>query len=452
MALRSWAAYSAAALLALGLASCSGTRGVRSAQTPAEPAATAAASHIAPSPTHRAQANSTDIQEVSAPGMPPVAVPSPGAIQQIGWESPAGPVSGAGVAPAAFTPAMPRQACPDSPSTAACPPYCAPGGAMPGMMPVVAGAGVLVPAPSPANYPDEYLCDGGDRQLPVHYDTINRIGLDTQDTVVEYVDHVGVFHVKPTNPVCVYAPRFGAMRTVSSPVAGIGIDQAIGTDQLEQGVGLRARTATGLHLQNERLDGILVRSRPSGLNTDTAPIGIRQRFALASNIELTGTYQDLQFFRTGEFVRTEEARLATGIQAALTWTRDQNPVILAKGELGQQVEGIFTAQALVGVEDRRKPGELRIVKLADRTTAKPGDVLAFTLRYDNLGDFPHHHVRIVDNLTPRLEYVEGSVVSDRPGDVVAEPNGEGSHVLTFHLDEPLPGHEGGIITFKARVR
>ena len=37
-------------------------------------------------------------------------------------------------------------------------------------------------------YPDEYLCDGGDRDEPVHYDSEGMLGLDTQDTVAEFHD------------------------------------------------------------------------------------------------------------------------------------------------------------------------------------------------------------------------------------------------------------------------
>jgi hypothetical protein len=33
-----------------------------------------------------------------------------------------------------------------------------------------------------------------------------------------------------------------------------------------------------------------------------------------------------------------------------------------------------------------------------------------------------------------------------------EPNGEGSSVLSFRLDQPLKGHSGGMITFEAVVR
>jgi uncharacterized repeat protein (TIGR01451 family) len=152
-------------------------------------------------------------------------------------------------------------------------------------------------------------------------------------------------------------------------------------------------------------------------------------------------------------VETETAALAYGISAAGVWTRAENPVILAVDHAAQEVKAAFRAQEMVGLEDQHLTrGKLRIVKLADRKTAQPGDVITFTIRYDNLGDRELHNIRILDNLTPRLEYIDQSATSERAGRLVVEENAAGSLVLIFELDEPLPGHTGGVATFQARVR
>ena len=70
----------------------------------------------------------------------------------------------------------------------------------------------------------------------------------------------------------------------------------------------------------------------------------------------------------------------------------------------------------------------------------------------NIGDLAVHDVVIVDNLTPRLEYVEDSATCNRDGRLVEEDNGEGSLILRWELDDPLAGRTGGVVTFKARVR
>ena len=143
-----------------------------------------------------------------------------------------------------------------------------------------------------------------------------------------------------------------------------------------------------------------------------------------------------------------------GIQAGLVWSREEYPVIAAKTD--SVMEGVYEAHVatIVGVDDKKsnEPGELRIVKLADKNTALPGDVIEFTLRYDNLGPNAVHHVRIVDNLTPRLLYIDDSATSDHDGRLVVQDNGEGSLVLVWELTEPLQPKAGGVVTFKAKVR
>jgi uncharacterized repeat protein (TIGR01451 family) len=159
------------------------------------------------------------------------------------------------------------------------------------------------------------------------------------------------------------------------------------------------------------------------------------------------------FFKNGRLVQTEKARIAQAIQSAIVWTRKQYPVIVAKSDPAHELQASFKPQEFIGAEDeRRTPGRLRIVKLADKTAAAPGDVITFTIRYDNLGDREVDQVRIIDNLTPRLEYVADSATSSRAGKLVVEDNAEGSLVLKFELSDPLPGHQGGVVTFKAQVR
>jgi len=105
---------------------------------------------------------------------------------------------------------------------------------------------------------------------------------------------------------------------------------------------------------------------------------------------------------------------------------------------------------LTVIDDQKsdQPGQLRLVKTADRELAEIGDVITFTIRYDNLGPREIDAVRIVDNLTPRLEYVADSST----GQMLVEDNGEGSQVLTWVLPEPLQPGAGGVITFQARVK
>lgn len=359
----------------------------------------------------------------------------------------AGAESSIRTAEATFTPAERRY--PDSliqPQSAICPTDCPPYAA-------VGGAGIngaYLGSATPR--PDEFLCDGGDANLPVTYDRTFRYGLEPEDTVGEWSDPAGGHHVTPSNKVCVYAPRFGEVRTINMPVGETKVDRLISANEVRHGAGLDTRTYLDTEVQKTRIDAARVRSRASGLETDNAVSGFEQATGIALNLKDTPPFVDSAFLHRGELTRGQEAFLAKQMQAAVVWTRTEYPVIAATDISAQEIRTEFRPSEIVGLEDMNKPGHLRVVKLADKAAAKQGEVITFTIRYDNLGDKPVHNVRIIDNLTPRLELVEGSGTSDRPGRLDLEPNGEGSLVLTFVIDEPLPGKTGGVVTFKTTVK
>lgn len=302
-------------------------------------------------------------------------------------------------------------------------------------------------------YPDEYLLDGGDRDLPVHYGANSVRGLNTEDTVAEFTDDTGEQHVLPTNRVAVYSPKFGSMRTLSTPHADTGIRQLAATSEAVTSAGIENQMNPLDHTQRDSLEGMVTRSRASGLDADAVPTAFGQSDQAQENVKIVNAIENLKFVQSGRFLETEAPALSYGIQAAATWTRDENPVILATDESAQGVMATFRPQEIVGLEEEYlTKGRLRIVKLADRKTAQAGDVITFTIRYDNLGDRELHEIRLLDNLTPRLAYIDQSATSDRAGRLVVEQDETGSTVLVFEVDEPLPGHTGGVVTFQTRVR
>jgi uncharacterized repeat protein (TIGR01451 family) len=308
--------------------------------------------------------------------------------------------------------------------------------------------------PSPYHYSDEYLCDGGDRLLPVHYDYDSRFGLDTEDTVGEFYDHHGRERVAASNRVCVYAPRFASVRTVSLPHEEGTSRELAGVIGANGGGEVRTQLAAQLGNRNVGTGGVRMRSRASGIESEQLPIDVSQRQRPQLHDKIQNTFQDLSFFRNGTLEQADLARLNLGMQAALFWSREQYPVI--QGKIESATTGIDTLSAgvLTVIDDERsdQPGQLRLVKTADLNAAEVGDVITFTIRYDNLGPREIDAVRIVDNLTPRLKYVDDSATSDRPGQLLLQDNGEGSVVLIWELAAPLPPKAGGVVTFQALVR
>lgn len=316
-------------------------------------------------------------------------------------------------------------------------------------------------------YPDEYLFDGGDRAHPVTYDRTFRRGLDTEDTVGECVDHNGKRRTIPSNSVAIYAPRFGEVRSITTPSGQTAIDKLAGASETRRDSGVRTKVGPQNYAKNEGLKGLQTRTRVSGTASKTAAMGTRQAVRLNEHKVLLKSRQNFAFVFRGEIDSASEAYLAKGIEAAIYWTKAENTIAIVKNEALQEIRSKSRGAEMVGLEDRHtEPGALHLVKLADKGMAQPGDVITFVIRFDNSGDLELHDVRIVDNLTPRLEFLEDSATCDLPGQVIMEDNDEGSLVLTFALDEPLPGRKavddvknkgktirtGGVITFQCRVR
>jgi uncharacterized repeat protein (TIGR01451 family) len=221
----------------------------------------------------------------------------------------------------------------------------------------------------------------------------------------------------------------------------------------QTGIGFVNHEGSFAHHQRDATERLLSRSRGSGLTNNDIPEALDRPIGIQGHVHTATPVEDFGFLRTGQVHQTDEPRLAASIQSAVTWTRDQNPVIIAQSDQAGELTSRFKEQELVGQENRANgKGKLRIVKMADRQMAQPGDIVTFTIRFDNIGDLAVHDVVIVDNLTPRLEYVEDSATSDRDGQLIEEDNGEGSLVLRWELDDPLAGRTGGVVTFKARVR
>lgn len=300
---------------------------------------------------------------------------------------------------------------------------------------------------------EEYLFDGGDRDHPVHYDGQNRLGLDTEDTIAEYSDHTGKQHVKASNRVAIYAPRFGSVRSISQPTTGVSVDKLASALESRRTSALDNQTGTVDQVQRNSMQGLRVRSRVSGVETESQQSGVEQRTSAAEATKLNNVYENLTFLRSGQFIEAERARISYGRDAAEIWSKNLSPVISGSTSAGQEVYATSQQQEFVVVEERPgQKGRLRIVKLADKKLAHPGDTITFTIRFDNTGQRDLHGIRIVDNLSPRLQYVEDSATSDRAGRLVVEDNQEGSLVLKFEVSEPLPGGEGGVVTFQTKVR
>ncbi len=303
-------------------------------------------------------------------------------------------------------------------------------------------------------YPDEYLFDGGDRSQTAGLHSERQSGIETEDTLAGWVDASGNRRTRASNRVAIYAPRFGSVRAVSGLVAETQVNKAAGVRDAAAVNSLRTGLSPQQNVSDVALQRLESKRRADGMvNLEPAAESVGTRRLMQTQKTDKGQ-QSRNTTASATFRLRQAAILAQHRSNAVAWTQHDFPVVTASTDSLTEVTAVFKNQQTVGLEDQNVEGTLHIVKLADRDTAVQGDVLRFTIRVENTGDVPLKDVQIVDNLTPRLEYVAGSVVFDdeHPGTLEESLNGEGSSMLTFRLNEPLAGHSAGIITFQVRVR
>lgn len=308
------------------------------------------------------------------------------------------------------------------------------------------------PFPGTEMAADEFVCDGGDKGEPVHYEGVNRAGLDVEDTIAEYRDETGKIRMKPSTQACVYAPRFGSVSSATLPEEGRQVDKLAGHQDQSVAGGLETKVVIDEKTQSDEPVGLAIRSRASGMNNKQVEDQLHQSLMAQNQVKLQNAYEDFRFLREGQFDLADSAVIELGVNAAVEWADGRRPIIVAKDEGGQVVQGRFTAQDYTGVEDKRTPGDLRLLKVADKASAHPGDIVTFTIRFDNVGGKDLSGVRVVDNLSPRLEYLEDSISSNLDGKIDVADNGFGGKLLTFEFDQPLKGQTGGYVSFQCRVR
>jgi hypothetical protein len=166
-------------------------------------------------------------------------------------------------------------------------------------------------------YPDEYLLDGGDRDHPVHYQGQYREGLETEDTITEYIDHIGKPHVKASNQVAIYAPRFASVRAVTTPSGETAIGRLAGMHEATRDSGVSNRLGPQRYTDSQRLGGVRVRSRASGVNTREGQFATKNVASLNAHEQLLNTYEELSYFLRGEILQSNEARLAAKTLSSL---------------------------------------------------------------------------------------------------------------------------------------
>ncbi|MGE3776540.1 MAG: hypothetical protein AB7F89_05095 [Pirellulaceae bacterium] len=309
--------------------------------------------------------------------------------------------------------------------------------------------------PLPTNYraPEEFVCNGGDLppEVVVRRDWTVR-GLQPGDTVVHYDTIDGRTKVVPTNEVCLYAPRFAAVRKVFAPVVNEQHDRPAGVEfplAISQSSDIGEPTTVVQPLQPGRQHIVTApqkfreRTRGIGVDNSLVPMTAQDQFL---------PFENLTLIRRGAYDTAEQPVLAERLASAIVWTHNQAPQVLIDSQPAVQLVGNLPLQSIYTYELPPGKSRLQVVKIASRGDAKPGDTVDFTIRFDNVGDQTIGNVTIVDRLHDRLEYVADSQSSTLPANFFTEQEDGSVRVLRWELTQPLDVREGGILRFRARVR
>ena len=308
--------------------------------------------------------------------------------------------------------------------------------------------GFAVPRVSDAQ---EYIFDGGDHDPKVRLrEDLTQVGLDAEDTVIQYETVDGKTNVESGCRVAIYAPRFGSVRKRQST--------------RERELAMRAQATLrpdGPGIFRDQLPPVNVSKPIKSSNSDNVRVveAFRDRrrpmpaelvLPMVTVSEAFKPFEDLSLIRNGDLKSTDLAKLAKSTAAARSWTNVDELNVLIDGKEAIDVTGAKKAADITIYE--YKGARIRLCKVASDQMANPGDVISFTIRFDNVGEQPLKSLVVTDSLAPRLEYVEKSQQASVAADFSISPNVVGSSVLRWELENGLKPGDGGLVRFSCKVR
>ena len=303
---------------------------------------------------------------------------------------------------------------------------------------------------------DEYLCDGGDRGIPITVGPDGRMGgIEPRDAAIRFDIGLGPRvqpRTLPTNVVCIYAPRFAEVRVTTGSNAAVEV-QRLNTDVRVQSPTMASVKAQSRRLvQNQSPELARNRSRASGYKG-------RAYIDEESNNRAAGGYENLVQVssnaqkQTAELARNrqkaglakEKVRLQ-GIKTA------ESPVATGITEGTSEAVRVWAPHQMNGVETPPNRPGLAVIKRVGATEAEPGDTVTYVIFYRNMGNTPIRDVAIVDSLLPRLEYVKGTSRGPQGTVFTTAVNLVGSTELRRELPGILAPGASGHVSFDVIVR
>jgi len=300
--------------------------------------------------------------------------------------------------------------------------------------------------------PEEYVFDGDDRGLKIQVDPdFNVYGLDPEDTFGHFDTLDGKRIVVPSNRVAIYAPRFGSVRKIDGVVNAQFNQPTVGFFEREQTIQATDTSFAATSKQFEMLARSNGGSRASGFIDQTRGVTVRDTLIPSGARNYQSLIVGQSVLRINNLDKAIGAQLQAGLQAAVAWEADLGLQVFAKGVQPVIVRDLKIAQGLMHIESENDP-TLQVVKTANVLAARAGDQVEFTIRFDNISSKPIGNVTLMDNLTRRLVYVEGSSECTLKSEFKQDVNEAQSLALRWEIIDPVAPGTGGVIRFRCRVR
>lgn len=320
---------------------------------------------------------------------------------------------------------------------------------------------VSPPGVNPANvinndltYNFEYICDGGDRRPRAGWITGGElINIDPEDTVAEYRLATGGKRIAVSNRVCLFAPRYVEIRVLQ---LADGYDTAVGYGAVIRDTSLDQYIAdqsdnerklyqmAGIVRTEKHLKGLEGSQWTGDLFEVRVLSGFEQGLGWAELVGLLGSHHV-----TG----TQQAEILKRVEFAATLTLDSAPQIVGMISGVGEVASVWkTNEVREILINEKPPGVLKLEKSADKTSAKPGEIVTFVIRYTNVGKQPITNISVMDSLTARLEYIPESADSSRPAVFTSGPNEVDSLMLRWEIKDTLKPGDSGMVKFQIRMR
>lgn len=307
----------------------------------------------------------------------------------------------------------------------------------------------------PGGRTDEYIINGDDTGKPAYVEDWTVHNFDAGNTIAHFDTLDGKVVVEPSNKVHIYAPRFGAIRKIEGLLHEGQVTALIETRNRQVSSQNRNAIQTGFTEQEAGTKYARTQDQLSSIDGQRRGAGMESAQGLGgyNNFQVVDSDSMILLQRSFGFEGSVRTQLDRGAINARAWQGNEAVRIQINELAPMTATEIDGASVYFQVEDKQsKTSKLRLIKVASKESALPGEIVEFTLRFDNIGNQLLGNVTILDDLTGRLEFLPGTAVASLKSGFVPQLNARGTLTLRFEIIDPLPPGEFGVIQFQCRVR